>query len=298
MTVGRDLVSVVIPAYNAARFIADAIDSVLAQTYRRVECVVVDDGSTDATADVVRRFGDAVRLVSTPNRGVSSARNTGAEAATGRYLAFLDADDLWLPRKVELQVEAIERDPEVGMVYTGLHLADVDLNYVGRVRPPDPNAALRNTLLLERPVMSMTYLLRAEVFEKIGGFDDRLSTSADCDFSCRAACFFRVAAVYEPLLVYRYHHEAMHANLKTTEHDMLIIFNKFFSSDWLPADLRRKRNRALANLHVSLAGAYMIRHAWGSFLSHAGRALVRRPDRVLDALRRLATAEGGITRAQ
>src|SRR3954447_14398775 len=106
-------VSVVIPAYNSAWCIDHAIDSVLAQTYHDYEIIVVDDGSTDETRDVVQRYGIAVRLVCKPNGGMSSARNRGISEARGRYIAFLDSDDRWLPTKLALQVALLDTHPDV-----------------------------------------------------------------------------------------------------------------------------------------------------------------------------------------
>src|SRR5690242_17155890 len=103
----RVLVSAIIPAHNCERFLADAIDSALGQTYAEVECVVVDDGSTDGTADVASAYGNRVRLIRQEQRGVSAARNRGAAEAKGNLLAFLDADDRWLPERVERQLQAL-----------------------------------------------------------------------------------------------------------------------------------------------------------------------------------------------
>lgn len=106
-------VSAVIPAYNAGKYVGRAIESVLAQTHKPDEIIVVDDGSTDDTAEVVQRFGDAVRFIRQVNAGASIARNTGIEAATSEWIAFLDADDEWLPDKLKLQTEHLERNPEL-----------------------------------------------------------------------------------------------------------------------------------------------------------------------------------------
>lgn len=297
-TVDRPLVSGIITAYNTESFLSDAIESVLEQTYPSMECVVVDDGSTDGSAAVVERFAGSVRLVRTSNRGVSSARNTGASHASGTHVAFLDGDDVWLPRKIEMQMDVLRADPSVGMVYTGLHLVDEDLHYRGRVDPPAAAVALRNTLLLERPVMSLTYLLPKEIFEKVGGFEERLSTSADCDFSCRIAAQYRVAPVMKPLLLYRNHSGQMHSDPVRTERDMELVFERLFESDVLPDDLRRLKKRAYANLYVSLAGAYLRQGNRSAMLRYLSKALRMRPDRVADALRRLTTPAGGMTRAQ
>src|SRR5215208_5313189 len=102
------MVSAIIPTYNRWPVLREAVDSVLAQTYRSFELIVVDDGSTDATADSLRQMEGCVRLIVQANCGVSTARNRGVEVARGRYLAFLDSDDLWLPNKLAAQVEFLE----------------------------------------------------------------------------------------------------------------------------------------------------------------------------------------------
>ena len=112
----RPTVSVVIPAYNAEAFVGDAIDSVLAQTFHDFEIIVVDDGSADGTRRVVTAYGDRVRFYQQEQAGASRARNRGIEEAHGEFIAFLDADDLWLPTKLEKQVQAFRNDPSLGLV--------------------------------------------------------------------------------------------------------------------------------------------------------------------------------------
>lgn len=292
------LVSVVIPSFNNGAFVADAIRSVKAQTFRDLECIVVDDGSTDDTEEEVAAFGDYVSILKQENSGVSRARNVGMDLARGRYISFLDADDMWLPRKIERQVSALERDPDLGAVYTGLHLVGTDRGFRGREDPPPGAVALRNTLLLERPIMSIvTGVIRRDVYENIGGFDESLSTSADCDFGCRIAMHYRVEAVHRPLYLYRRHPDQMHSHPVATERDMRIIFDRFFADPSLSPDIRKLRNRAFANLYVSLAGSYLRQKDLSRFMSFAIRAFARRPDRVVDALRRLASPRGGVSRS-
>lgn len=111
------LVSVVIPAFNAAKFIVETIESVLKQTYQPIEIILVDDGSYDSTVSLVEEnFGDRVRLVSQKNAGPSAARNRGICESSGKYIAFLDADDIWLPKKIEKQVAVMEKHPELGLI--------------------------------------------------------------------------------------------------------------------------------------------------------------------------------------
>ena len=117
MVVNNPLVSVIIPVYNGERYLAEAIESVLAQTYRPLEIIVVDDGSTDGSAEVAKRFGSPVRYCFQPNSGAGAARNQGADLARGSFLAFLDADDIWLADKLALQIAAFDADPKMDMVF-------------------------------------------------------------------------------------------------------------------------------------------------------------------------------------
>ena len=115
-------VSVIIPTYNRADLLGEAIDSVLAQSYQDFEMIVADDGSTDETAMVASKYGDKVRFLALPHRGQPAApRNAGIAAATGEYISFLDSDDLYLPDKLALQVPALDENPKVGMVYSSAH---------------------------------------------------------------------------------------------------------------------------------------------------------------------------------
>lgn len=116
-TLGAPLVSVVVPVHNGERYVADAIESVLAQAYRPLEIVVVDDGSTDHSAQVLARFGDQIRYSYQENRGTGAARNRGVDLARGRLLAFLDQDDLWTAGKLALQIETLADDPSAGGVF-------------------------------------------------------------------------------------------------------------------------------------------------------------------------------------
>src|SRR5262245_31985364 len=118
------LISVIIPTYNHAGFLTAAIESVLAQTLKPSEVIVVVDGSTDDTCSVLLAFEDKVRVVNQKNLGVSAARNNGARVARGSLLAFLDSDDVWLPEKLSHQFQRFQRDPELGLVHCGLQYID------------------------------------------------------------------------------------------------------------------------------------------------------------------------------
>jgi len=287
-------VSVVVPAFNAGRFLRLALQSVLSQTYSPLECIVVDDGSTDGTGEVARGFGDRVLLLRTERVGVSSARNAGARAGTGAVLAFLDADDMWLPRKLELQMAIVREHTDLGCVYCGLHLIDGEGAFIGKMRPAPGDVALRNTLLLERPYMSIvTAVVPRHVFEAVGGFDERLSTAADHELACRIAMRWPVRGVDEPLYMWRQHGTGqMHRDPKRTERDALISFETLFSDPALPGPMRELRRRALANLYISVAGGHIGRGEQLPALRCIAKSLVLAPGRALAAADRL-TRPGG-----
>ena len=140
------LIGVIIPAFNAERFIRDAVHSVLAQTHQSVECIVVDDGSTDATAVAVAEFGDRVRLVQQANRGVSAARNRGAAETRAELLAFLDADDRWHPERLERGLAFLHEHRRLEAVVCSTQVVDRSLQPI-RVIHPDPGLTTRDLLL-------------------------------------------------------------------------------------------------------------------------------------------------------
>ena len=136
MTATLPRVSVVIPAFNQARFLPAAIDSALAQTYRDREIIVVDDGSTDETPDVARRYGDALRYVRQANKGLAGARNTGIERARGEFVALLDSDDVWLPGFLEHMMAVAEAQPRAAVYFGAWRYIDAS----GNPLPEPPHA--------------------------------------------------------------------------------------------------------------------------------------------------------------
>lgn len=187
-------VSVVIPAYNAAKTIGATIESVLAQTLPATEIIVVDDGSSDDTATVAEGYGPAVKVVRKPNGGPASARNLGVRRAMGEWIALLDADDHWAPDKLKRQLRFVA-DPEVGLVHT---LTDGQ-----RTQPP---AVLNFEQLWDRNwIVNSTALLRKEAFEELGGFDETrdLISVEDYNFWLRlAASRWKIVLCPEPLTQY------------------------------------------------------------------------------------------------
>ena len=272
-------VSVVIPAYNQAKFVGQAIDSVLAQTLPPLEVIVVDDGSSDTTAAVLRNYATHIRVLRQENQGVSAARNNGARIATGEFLAFLDADDLWLPEKLQRQVERFVKEPDLGIVHCGLEEIDgsgsrLNLRLDGR-----EGWVATEMLLLRNPVIlgaGSTAMIPRSLFEQIGGFDTRLSTSADWDLCYRVASRHRIGFVRDMLVSYRLHGSNMHRNVEVMAHDMLLGYEKAFANP--DGQLQQIRKRSYGNLHAVLAGSFFSVGAYGGFIKHALKSLVFTPD--------------------
>ena len=177
----KPLISCVVPAFNSERFVAEAVESILAQNYRPIEVLVVDDGSSDATAEIVRGFGDPVLLVQQETAGPAATRNRGIRAARGDFLAFLDADDLWHPEKLERQMALLQERPELDFC-----LAHVQMFW------PDEMAEERERLARHprsEPVpgfATTTLLARRVAFEKLGDFGTGLWFTDATDWFIRA----------------------------------------------------------------------------------------------------------------
>ena len=193
-----DLVSVVIPVYNGERLIAQTIESVLAQTYAPIETIVVDDGSSDGTVGVAARY-EGVRVIQQANSGPAVARNTGAEASGGRYLAFVDHDDIWLPGKVERQVALLRA--------RGGGFSTCHMRYVLEVAPP---AWFRGPVD-GTPVVGWVpscWLMDRATWERVGPFEPRFGHGCDTDWLARArGLHIETAVAGECLVDYRVHAE-------------------------------------------------------------------------------------------
>ena len=202
-------VSVIIPAYNAAGFIAETVESVFAQTYRDFEIIVVNDGSPDTAAleAALRPFADRVIYLRQQNRGVSAARNTGICAAHGRYVAFLDSDDLWEPAFLASQMAMLEQDPTLDLVYAdGLIFGDTSEN--GRtfmeLFPSEGEVSFESLVLRRCTPLTSAVVVRRDAVLEVGAFDETQRTSEDHDLWLRlAVAGKRLAYQHQVLCRYR-----------------------------------------------------------------------------------------------
>ena len=248
-------ISVIIPAYNYARYLPEAIDSALAQTYPLLEVIVVDDGSTDDTPAVLAAYGNRIRVIRQQNLGVSAARNAGISAARGEYVALLDADDVWQPAKIETQMALFDSDPSLGLVHCGAESFDEQGRTIHFWREGMQGRVAIDILRLE-PVIaapSSNIVTPKRVAEEVGGFDTRMSGTEDWDFSYRVAARYEIGFTPEPLVRYRIHPGGAHWNIPEMEKGMLLGLRKAFANPD-PA-VQSVRSLAYGRVHRVLAGA-------------------------------------------
>jgi glycosyltransferase involved in cell wall biosynthesis len=224
------LVSTVIPTYNRRALIQRSVDSALAQTYPRQEIIVVDDGSTDGTGDLLRElFGARIRYVWQRNGGVSSARNHGMRLARGELIALLDSDDLWDATKLEKQVAFLADHTDYGMVLTDVRRVDGAGKPIDVFRRRDVIRADGDVLadvLLNPALVPASILIRRQVFEQLGGFDESLRTAEDIEFHLRIAAAFKVGVIDEVLTIAARANDGL-SSLATSDSDYVRVMEHF-----------------------------------------------------------------------
>jgi glycosyltransferase involved in cell wall biosynthesis len=203
---GQPLVSVVIATYNMGQYVGAAIESVLAQTYPNVELLVVDDGSTDNTREIVQRYlGDSrVRYLSQKNAGQTVAKNAGIRASTGKYVGFCDADDQWMPDKLAKQVPVLEARPEVAVVYSKVsYIVEPPAPPVEELNIPCPSGKVTEDLYLVNFVPFGTALVRREALDRAGSFDEKYRMGIDWELWLRISLHWEFVFIDEPTYIYR-----------------------------------------------------------------------------------------------
>jgi len=256
VTTEQPLVSVVIPAYNAARTVVSTVQTVLDQTVRDLEVVVVDDGSSDDTVEVARGIDDPrVRVVARENGGAAAARNTGIAEAKGTWVAFLDSDDQWLPVKLERQLAYVDAHPDVHAVQTGAYLVDDDLqvHHVRRCRP-SRDALWESLLFRNLPAFGSTLMIRRSKLVEIGCFDTNLEILEDWELAVRSARYCNLRSIEEPLTLYRTHPGNRSRNLDIHLAPGELVLGRLFADPDTPERIRAGRREIYAHFYTMLAG--------------------------------------------
>jgi glycosyltransferase involved in cell wall biosynthesis len=246
-------VSVIIPAYNAMTYLPETLKSVFKQTFNDFEVIVVNDGSSDNIEQWASEIKDPrFKLVSQKNQGLSGARNTGINHSQGEYIAFLDADDLWEPTKLEKQVRSLEANSKAGLIYTWVAYVDERGEPTGRIVKNNAEGDVWQKLtecnIIECGSVAM---ICRHCFEAVGVFDRNIDAAQDWDMWLRIATYYPFAVVKEPLVRYR-----QHANNKSKKYakvlqDLRIIIERAFQS--APFELLYLRNRSYGKVNLVVA---------------------------------------------
>lgn len=199
------LISVITPTYNRADYVTQAIDSILNQTYTNIELHVIDDGSTDNTPEVMARYDSDPRVhyYRQPNAGQGAATNRGISLARGEYIAFLDADDLWIPEKLELQVKAMQEKSDIAILYSPCYCIDEKNQVIGARMGPLYEGHVTGRLFVENFIPFGSALVKKECFERLGAFDESLVTGLDYELWLRFSTCYLFGYIDIPTLHYR-----------------------------------------------------------------------------------------------
>ena len=248
-------VSVVIPAYNAAKFIEEAIQSVLAQTQPSWELIVVDDGSTDNTAAIVQQYSledSRIHLIQQVNQGVSAARNVGVHLAQADYIAFLDADDRWLPIKLAVHLSHFQSKPNLGVSYARAAFISFEGGLTGTIASGRLLQLQPENFLYENPTITTSNLVvRRAVFEQLGGFDLEMSYSEDLDWLFRVlhSQTWQIEGINQVLIEYRLTGQGLSSSLEHIETGWNVLVSK-----------ARQTAPDLVDRHYSIAQAIHLRY--------------------------------------
>ncbi|MBD0346999.1 MAG: glycosyltransferase [Coleofasciculus sp. Co-bin14] len=266
-------ISVIIPAYNAERTILETIASVQKQTFSDFELIVINDGSTDRTLELLNTIQDTrLKVFSYSNGGLPTARNRGISHATGEFITFLDADDLWTPDKLELQLAALQQHPEAGVAYSWTHYMNEKGESFHAGKPVLYEGNVYANLLIENFLDSGSNpLIRRQAIESVGEFDPTLKSCEDWEYWLRLAARWHFVVVPKPQILYRQTSGAMSSQIEVMEKYNLIVIERAFQS--APPELQSLKNQSLANRYQFLARICLTRLPGASGAKQASQKL-------------------------
>ena len=272
-------ISVVIPAYNSAALLPRCLDSVFAQTLKPIEVLVIDDGSVDDTSDVVRYYGERVRLLRQKNAGPAAARNRGIAATTGEWIAFLDADDRWTSAKLECQMDCAKTHPSAGVIYSDAIVLDASENVSGEFLAGKGPASgwIFDRLLHSFFILSSTAMVRRSVLIDAGILSAQMREVENYDFWLQLARTCPFQLVPEALTLYQRQEDSSSKELAAVAKTEIDLFQSLLEQDLSPAQQRAARQRLARNLFDY---SYEIRHIdRGAALNAAWQSVCACPQR-------------------
>ena len=248
-------VSVIIPVYQGDRFLTEAIESVLNQTYTNYEIIVVDDGSTDNSCGVLQPYLEKIRYIYQENQGVAAARNRGIQMAQGELIAFLDQDDFWLPDKLTLQVACFDTQPELGIVHCGWRRVNATGHALGEVKPWENVPVLDLAGWLQwMPILLTAIMFQRKSLELIGGLDTKFKQACDVDLVQRLALIgCQTEWVRDILVCYREHDRNDSLNTLLQAKESWAVREQFFARSDIPEPIRQLKNQCCYHTLVWIA---------------------------------------------
>lgn len=278
------MVSVIIPAYNAERTIQETVDSVLNQSCSNFELIIVNDGSTDNTLEMVQKIKDPrIKILSFENSGPATSRNRGIDVARGEFISFLDADDLWTSDKLEEQVKSFDKHPEAGVVYSWAAFIDESGKFLHAMEPIYYEGNVYKELLVWCFIISGSNVLaRSKCIRSVGKFDPNVNSAEDWDFCIRLASKWRFAVVPRYQILYRIWSGAASYNSQTSEGSTLKVIEKSFSE--APYELQSLRKKTLSIANQYFTSLYLTRNPvpnWKALAFKRLMASVRTYPRIL-----------------
>lgn len=268
-------ISIVIPAYNAEKTILETIQSIQAQTFSDFEIIVINDGSTDNTLDILSTIDDPrLRVCSYKNGGLPVARNRGIEQSTGEFISFIDADDLWTPEKLEAQFEALNRHPNAGVAYSWTAFIDENSQFLYAWKPLYYEGNVYPELLCKNFISSgSNILVRKGYIEAAGRFDPSLKSVEDWDYYLRLAAICPFAVVPEYQILYRRSTQAMTSKLDVMETANLIVMERAYQA--APPEYQHLKSKSLANIYRYLAKQCIFNQLDRAGVKHAAQKLLK-----------------------
>ena len=227
------LVSIIVPVYNGQLFIAEAIESILSQTYHNLEIIVVNDGSTDSSEQVLKPYLHNIKYIYQNNTGIAGAYNTGLKYCSGNYICFLEQDDIWLPHKTAKQVNYLEKTPNAGMVYSQYYIKNSrSTSNKYSISTMDLQGKCFEDLfrrILEGPtiITFSSVMIRKIVLDEVGSFDEKLHISVDYDLWLKIAFMYDIGFISEPALEYRIHDSNTSSNVLAAMQDDCYILESW-----------------------------------------------------------------------
>lgn len=246
------LISVIIPVYNGEDTIAEAVESALQQTFSDLEVIIIDDGSTDTTVEILQKISDSrLKVFSYPNAGIAASRNRGLSHARGQYIAPLDADDIWKPEKLEAQLEALQSSSDAAVAYCWSDCIDKSGRWLRPGGHPSLSGyVLPNLLISDILENGSNPLIEHQALIKVGKYDESLPAGQDWDMSIRLAFHYHFVLVPQPLVLYRISASSVSRNINRLEKAALQVIDKAFIE--APDSLKHLRSKSLANIYKYL----------------------------------------------